>query len=196
MRICFIGDSFTQGIGDETELGWVSRIAIHVRKNRPDISIFNLGIRGNTSLDILNRWESEVNARVSDKEPFRLVFCFGANDCADDGRGRRRVSIADTISNTHVIMKAAQKIAPTIFIGPPPILDDQAADQRLSELELVMHGVANEHSIPFLPVFETMRRSNVWTAGAAAGDGTHPNAAGYTFFAENLQNWSVFERWL
>lgn len=59
-----------------------------------------------------------------------------------------------------------------------------------------MHGVANEHRIPFLPVFETMRRSTVWTAEAAAGDGTHPNAAGYTFCAENLQNWPVFERWL
>lgn len=109
MRICFIGDSFTQGIGDETELGWVSRIAIHIRKNRPGLSIFNLGIRGNTSSDIFHRWETEVRARASDKDSLRLVFCFGANDCADDGSGRSRVSIADTISNTHVIMRAAKK---------------------------------------------------------------------------------------
>jgi acyl-CoA thioesterase I len=71
LRLCFIGDSFTNGIGDSTTLGWPGRLVSHtLRKNQPhnsppiSITHHNLGIRRETSTHILRRWEREVLSRL------------------------------------------------------------------------------------------------------------------------------------
>lgn len=61
LRICFIGDSFVQGIGDPEYRGWVGRV---LTATDPGITAFNLGIRRNTSTDVLRRCWREVEPRV------------------------------------------------------------------------------------------------------------------------------------
>jgi hypothetical protein len=57
MRICFIGDSLVNGVGDPTGLGWVGRVATAARRRGHDITAYNLGIRRDTSGDIAVRWQ-------------------------------------------------------------------------------------------------------------------------------------------
>ena len=64
VRICFIGDSFTNGTGDETCLGWAGHLSTEAITDERTITYYNLGIRRNTSKDILQRWEQECAQRL------------------------------------------------------------------------------------------------------------------------------------
>jgi len=195
MRACFFGDSFTHGVGDEEGLGWRGRVLTRFLKDMPSLTAYDLGIRRDTSTDILKRWESEAQARLPPGYQHRLAFCFGTNDCADDGTGSGRIAQDETIRNAHAILSRSIKLGPTILIGPPPILDDPAADRRIAKLEPAMQAVAEGYGIPMLPVFELLRRAPAWTHGAAAGDGTHPDRAGYAFLADYIWEWAAFRLW-
>jgi len=87
MRICFIGDSFVSGAYDGECLGWVGRISAAARRRGHDVSVYNLGIRGETSVQIARRWRTEAEVRQSPQQEGRLVFEFGVNDVRElDGK--------------------------------------------------------------------------------------------------------------
>ncbi len=64
LRICFIGDSFVNGTGDPTCLGWTGRICAAAIARGHDVTHYNLGIRRQTSTDIQARWQEEVSLRL------------------------------------------------------------------------------------------------------------------------------------
>src|SRR3954451_17927814 len=64
IRLCFFADSFVNGTGDDACLGWVGRACAAGRRNGVDLTCYNLGIRGDTSADVLRRWEHEAQARL------------------------------------------------------------------------------------------------------------------------------------
>ncbi len=196
MRICFIGDSFVNGVGDDEALGWRGRVTAAALKAGLDITAYDLGIRRNTSADILARWEAEATARLPEGFPHRLLFAFGTNDCADDGRGKPRLTLAQTLANAETILARAKTLAPTLMIGPAPILDDGAADARIAELEAVLGRLCDRLGIPFLPVLDFLQQADAWTQGAARGDGTHPDAGGYALLARHILAWPACRSWL
>lgn len=55
VQLCFVGDSFVAGIGDETALGWTGRLTARQAATGNPVTAYNLGIRGNTSADIAAR---------------------------------------------------------------------------------------------------------------------------------------------
>src|SRR5262245_18350002 len=130
MRICFFGDSFTAGVGDETGLGWVGRVLIAASRRGMDVTGYNLGVRRDTSLDIAARWRAEAGARLPDDQDGRLVFCFGANDCATENK-TSRVPPNRAVAVVRTILAEAAGWKPTLMIGPLPIADDETANARL-----------------------------------------------------------------
>src|SRR3977135_1396837 len=95
MRICFIGDSFVSGAYDEECLGWVGRISANARRRGHDLSPYNLGIRGETSVQIAKRWRAEAEPRQSPQQEGRLGFQFGVKDTRE-GKGRRQLEEAQS----------------------------------------------------------------------------------------------------
>src|SRR6202011_3560744 len=81
IRICFFGDSMVNGTGDDACLGWVGRVCAAARRRGRDLTCYNLGIRRDTSADVLARWQREAEARLLPEHDGRLIFSFGANDC-------------------------------------------------------------------------------------------------------------------
>jgi hypothetical protein len=45
IRICFLGESFVNGTGDQEYLGWTGRICVNAHKKGHDITYYNLGVR-------------------------------------------------------------------------------------------------------------------------------------------------------
>ncbi|HUO23736.1 MAG TPA: hypothetical protein VMU59_14580, partial [Caulobacteraceae bacterium] len=62
LRVCFLGDSFTQGTGDDAALGWVGRVVAAERGRGHDLTGYNLGVRGQTGADIAERAAAEAGA--------------------------------------------------------------------------------------------------------------------------------------
>ncbi len=195
MRICFIGDSFVQGAGDDECLGWVGRISADARKQGHDVTAYNLGVRRDTSEDIAARWCREVEARLPETVKGRLVFSFGTNDCCLGDDGKVRVPQARSLENAHTILCAAQKWRPTLMIGPLPVSDDGATDARVWALSEAFGALCDQLGVPYLEVFTTMASNAVWKRDAASGDGTHPNTAGYGALAKLIGDWAVWRAW-
>jgi lysophospholipase L1-like esterase len=188
MRICFIGDSFVNGTGDPECLGWTGRICVAAKKSGCHLTYYNLGVRRDTTQDILHRWEAESKCRLPAEDVGKIVFSFGTNDTTVED-GKTRIELQDSIYNTHQILSLAQQIYPVIMVSPLPISD---VEQNLitQELSTQMASVCSNLNVPYFDAFTPLQKSTVWMDEVAAGDGAHPGAAGYSELAQLIQNWS------
>src|SRR6266850_3816998 len=154
MRICFIGDSFVSGAYDEDCIGWVGRIAAAARKRGHDLSPYNLGIRGETSVQTARRWRAEAEVRQSPQQEGRLVFEFGVND-AREVAGKRQVEAAQSLAAAGEMLNAARKWKPTVMIGPPPG-GDEPRNGRVKELSGGFARICSELSLPYFDSFTAL----------------------------------------
>ena len=165
IRINFIGDSYVNGTGDPQYLGWPGRVCAASTGKDAAITCYNLGIRADTSADILRRWQGEVAARRLKPHDARLVFGFGANDCwLEDGQPR--VSRADSEKNAQEILSRAKDLLPTLMVGPPPGLE-----------------------VPYLDAIAGLGEAKVWRHEVRASDQVHPGAGGYAALAQVVLEW-------
>jgi acyl-CoA thioesterase-1 len=178
IRICFFGDSYVAGVGDPEGLGWVGRLTAKSRKDRVPLTAYNLGVRRDTSQDVLDRLPDEAGRRLADGADNRLVVSFGANDTMEEN-GKRRVEAVRTIAALSDIVKWTRgRKLPLLVVGPPAVIDD-AHNRRLLELTLVMQEFTRRRDIAFVPLTPDLHENRQWRAGLAAGDGAHPSALGY-----------------
>ncbi len=195
MRIGFIGDSFVNGTGDDQCLGWAGRVCSSARRRRHDVTLYNLGVRRNTSADIAARWRQEARERLPADMACGLVFSFGVNDCVCETPGTRRIAEADTLANARAILTEAKGWLPTLMVGPPPTSEPELND-RVGPLCKKLNVLCRELDVPYLPVFDTLAANAAWMHEVAAGDGAHPNAAGYEALAALVEAWEPWRSWL
>lgn len=196
MKICFFGESFVNGTGDEACLGWPGRICASAIKNGTDITYYNLGIRGDTSTGILGRWHQEASARINPGDEGRLIFSFGRNDCAAGEDGRARLSQNDRLKNARSVLVEAPKAWKTLFVGPVPITDDEVANKRLADLSRQVGALARAHRVPYLDIFTPLNSSEDWKRECDSGDGIHPHGSGYQMIADLVEVWDEWQAWV
>ncbi len=183
LRVCFIGDSFTAGTGDETGQGWVRPLVAEARESGTSLTAYELGVRRETSLDVARRFHPEVAARLRDGDDLRVVLSVGANDVSAPA-GRARVPHERTLAVlTDLLDDAWASGWSTFVVGPPPSLDP-AQTARAIDLSLGMAQVCQECSVPFVDVAAPLSDDATWAESVRAGDGVHPLAAGYARFAD------------
>ena len=188
-----MGDSFVNGTGDPSYWGWTGRVCIAAHQHGHDITAYNLGVRGDTSSDILDRWFSEVSLRLSSPEESRVVFSFGVNDTTLE-QGKLRVNPQNSLENTRQILTAARARFPVLMVGLAPIADlDQ--NLRISDLSQQFNQICQTLDIPYLDIFSALKASPTWMKEVAENDGAHPREAGYTELAQSVQNWSAWQDW-
>jgi lysophospholipase L1-like esterase len=190
IRVCFVGDSFVAGTGDPTGLGWVGRVAAGALARGHQVTAYNLGVRRETSADILRRWRRECEPRALPGVDTRVVFSFGANDTALDN-GRRRLALEQTLANAAALLRATTAIYPVLLIGPPPVAD-AAHDARLGELSGALAELAQEQGVPYLDAFTPLQASALWREEVLANDGSHPRSGGYRELAALVMSWPAW----
>lgn len=187
VKIGFFGDSYVEGVGDPQGGGWVGRLC-----QASAISLHNFGRQGDTSGDVLDRWQRQFATTNCD----RLVFSFGANDCLNDDNRRPRVSQLDRLKNTKAILVAASQQVPTLLISPLPIADNEKVTLRIADLARQQAVVARANAVPYINIFSAVQASNAWYQEAMVGDGAHPSAGGYQFVADMLERDATWQHWL
>jgi acyl-CoA thioesterase I len=194
VRACFFGDSFTNGAGDRDHLGWVGRISAAASARNHDLTTYNLGIRRDTSTDIVDRWKAEAGLRFRPEHDPILVFSYGVNDAVIED-GQMRVVREETMRNTDKILYYAPQWAPCIFIGPPPGAD-QELNERVGFLSAAMQSHCEAAGVGYFDPFPELLKSSAWMAGVIAGDGVHPDGDGYAVLAELIDQWPDWRRHL
>ena len=113
---CIFGDSVTHAA--YVRNGWVDLLRIYLEDKFPNdfVNVLNLGVGGNTTNDILSRFESESAARI----PTSLIFAVGVNDSAYiQSIARPIVEEKMFESNLKKLIDLAVKFSKDImFIGP------------------------------------------------------------------------------
>ncbi|NKY40503.1 GDSL-type esterase/lipase family protein, partial [Cellulomonas septica] len=123
LTVLFLGDSFVAGVGDPTALGWTGRLLAATHRPDRDVTGYVLGVRRQTSDDVLDRWEREAAARLPGVGAGAVVVSFGVNDATVE-EGRRRVPEERTADNLRRLVEEARaRDLAVLVVGPPPIAD-------------------------------------------------------------------------
>lgn len=205
IRIGFIGDSITHGTGDETLLGWPMRVGQAEVARGHDVTVYNLGIRADTSALIAPRWEAECRARLKPGYSCATVFAVGINDSAhekSEAMDGQRVPLDQSQNLIGAMLTQAGEFGPVLSIGPTPVFE---AMMPLDRLPGVIYDFRNDDiaaysaayadmaaglGVPYLDIFTPLRADPAWDAALRASDGLHPTAAGYKIMAGHIGSWS------
>lgn len=191
-RILFFGDSFVAGVGDPAGLGWVGRVVAASFAAGHPLTAYNLGVRGDTSLDVAARWRAEADARMrlAPEASYGVVFAVGVNDTSlGDGGGVRVEPGVAVDALGRLIDSARDRGLDVLVVGPPPAGDEPEQDARIGDLSTRLGAVAAARDdVPFVVTFDALCDVPAWRAEALAGDGWHPGAAGYRALSDIVLN--------
>jgi len=183
IHVLFFGDSHTVGVGDPSGLGWVGRVVAATHAEGIPLVAYNLGVRGETSEDVLRRWQGEAAPRASDLET-KGVFAVGANDTSEEEASR--VELTDSVGALVAMLRQADEAGlPALVVGPAPVGDEQQVE-RIASLSSRFAEACEQVGVPFVEVTATLRGSGTWREEIAASDEAHPGAAGYEVLAHTV----------
>jgi len=195
MRILIFGDSVTQGFWD-IDGGWVDRLRRSYDQlyfdgtNDDPPTVFNLGVSGDSSNELVLRFEPEIKARQN--QEVAIVVAIGVNDSRS--HGDKMFSNTKTYrSNLEQLLTTAQKYTKQIlFVGLTPCVDSRTnptawgntcySNERLSEFDNELQSFCRESSVDFVDVLDTFRAEQ--EKRELLPDGLHPNGDGHKLIAD------------
>ena len=177
------------GTGDEAALGWTGRLCAAANTSNIPITYYNLGIRRDTSKDILLRWENECSLRLPDSCDGRVVISCGTNDAAIEN-GKVRVDSVESCTNVRSILRRAKQYT-VLMVGPPPVLDDEQ-NERIKDLSLAFAYETQALGVPYIDLFSALCSDSAYKREVSRNDGAHPRSEGYSRMAHivgSSPNW-------
>lgn len=183
IRICFVGDSLVNGTGDKTALGWAGRLCAKTN-DYCNVTYYNLGVRRDTSRDILLRWQGECAARLPASCDGRIVFSFGINDTVLEN-GEQRIAFEESLANIHNVLLQSKRY-PILVVGPTPVEDD-SHNARIQILSEGFFQQAKMLGIAYIDLFSVLSSDLSYKQELAHQDGAHPTHVGYGKIASIIQ---------
>lgn len=186
MTIGIWGDSITYGSCDEEALGWAGRL----RKTLPTNDyhqLYNFGICGETTDDLLKRFKIEAQAINPDK----IVFAIGINDLKFPKNSEiNKVAIEIFRNNLEELLKQACQYTDDItLIGLTKVGDEwktakgkQSLNEEIKKYDTVIQEIAEENKYLYISIFDTIVTS------IDLADGIHPNTNGYQKMFEIIKS--------
>ncbi|WP_370893542.1 GDSL-type esterase/lipase family protein [Janibacter sp. GXQ6167] len=178
ISLVYIGDSIVAGVGDPRAQGWVGRVAGRTSSSEASIQHYNLGVAGETSGEVAERWQVEAPLRWKGASERRLVVSVGRNDIVVGlSLARHRLNLAN------ILDEASSQGVSTFVVGPAPSGDPEI-DPILAGFSEAQRDVCARRGVPFVDCFTPLAGHEQWEADvAASSDGSHPGQAGYGLIA-------------
>jgi len=193
VNILVFGDSLAYGAWD-LQGGWVQRLRRFLEeKNLADLSesplVYNLAISGDTSTDLLERFESEIKPRLEEEEETIVIIGIGQNDAQFlHDENRLRTSKEEFRQNLQKLISLAKKFSHKIvFIGLVPVDESKAApipwdknkfylNKNIREYNRIVKEICEQNEISFVDVFGKFIKTDY---KELLYEGLHPNSAGH-----------------
>jgi acyl-CoA thioesterase I len=193
MNICIFGDSITYGAFDPEKGGWANRVRLHLDgKDDFDDEVYNLGISGDNSEGLLERFYSETKFR----EPGFLIFAIGINDSQYIiSENQNRIPIERFEQNIKELITKSRKIADKIlFVGLTPVdenkttpipwnTDKMYKNEYVEKYNNKIKEICENDRIYFIDIFSEMTKKDY---KAMLIDGLHPNEEGHKWMADQI----------
>lgn len=178
LRVCVVGDDLVAGVGDPKALGWVGRVASRTSRAEGPITVFPLGIPGETTAGLSTRWREETARRFGSAplSSCRLVIGLGHGDIYQGiTLPRSRLNLAN------ILDECQARGLGTFVVGPPPGTD--RLNHAVSQLSSAFFDVCLRRQVPYVDAFTPLVQHEDWLTDLEAGDGNHPGQAGYGLIA-------------
>ncbi|MAG12202.1 hypothetical protein CL630_00105 [bacterium] len=196
--ICIFGDSITWGAVDPQGGGWATRLRNFFESQElrvdQDIDVYNLGVSGDNSDDLIKRFNMEMNAR----KPDVVLFAIGINDSQFIiSKNQNRVSLEKFKSNLEkMIQDAKGTSANVILIGLTCVDESKTSpvpwntDKRYSNIDIEKYDAAIQ------AIAEKENHSYIDMSGVLSTndleDGLHPNTEGHTKLFEVVKKQLIY----
>lgn len=191
MQILAFGDSITYG--SHVKIGWADQLRSFLfdrfHEADPDgyPRMYNLGIPGETTNGLLQRFEAETRARFREKYGIvvLLISC-GTNDIATLGTStEKEVSITTYEHNLRQILDVSRGISDRIsLLTSPPVIEGKPNPNQknrsnidIRDYNRVLKKLANEYGADVLDLYEEFEKIGPDTLLGV--DGIHPNDLGH-----------------
>ena len=184
MNICIFGDSITWGASDVEKGGWVQRLRTFVESTKEDVDIYNLGVSGDTTDDLLKRFKAECEARKPEKL-FKIIFGIGTNDSQYIlNKDNPRTTLEKFEENLEILISQAKKFTEDIvFCGLLPVDESKTMpipwskeefydNESVSRYNSVIRSVAEKHNLKFIDLSDALSLEDL-------PDGLHPDSNGH-----------------
>ena len=179
--ICIFGASSTWGAWDYEKSGWANRLRLFLDSENYDIFTYNLGVAGDTTNELLKRFDVEAEAR----QPTLIIFSIGDNDSIYvKSQNKQMVSLQQFEKNLQKLTDKAKKFTDVIiFISckkvdepktkPIPWATDyHYTNQNLKSYNQKIKDIAEKNKCYFLEIFDLLENEDF-------EDGLHPNSKGH-----------------
>ncbi len=190
MNILIFGDSITWGAYDPEQGGWATRLRNYFEEQDEDVDVYNLGISGDTTADLLERIEVEAKSR----EPNLIVFAIGINDAQFiHSTNGLRVSLDEFQQNLAKLLSTAKKFTDkAAFVGltrvdeskttPIPWNTDKSyTNENIERLDNAIEKFCEDNKLKFIPMKSVVGNDDLI-------DGLHPNTAGHIKMFERMKS--------
>jgi len=210
-RILVFGDSIVFGNWDE-QGGWANRLkSFYIKEslNNSDYyyTVYNVGVSGDTSCELLERFEFEIKHRLweredtGEKDEIIIIILIGKNDAAFvKSRNSFNISLNDFTENLKQLLTIAKKYSVKIvFVGPSfidetktkPTEWDSNIEYRNKDIEKYNEMIklsCQEKKIHFINMYEEFKKLDY---KKLLEDGVHPNSAGHKKIFEIVKDFLV-----
>ena len=185
--ISVFGDSITFGRGNNINRGWVGRLRKVFEQKDPYNAVYNLGVPGDTSKDLVKRFDVEASSRIKylrEGDRHVIILAIGLNDSRLN-KGKVETSLKDFEKNVNSLIKKAKKHTKEILIiGLTPVdeiltkdyEDTSFSNERIQKYNDLLREISFKQGIPFLDIFSELSLINY---EILLKDGLHPNSEGY-----------------
>lgn len=206
-KILIFGDSITHGAWDTEKGGWVQRIKSFLdeetlSESENEHTIYNLGVSGNTTEDLLERFEFETKQRLKeDDEELIFIFAIGVNESQFiHSKNGLRFSPEEYEDNLNELLNLAKKFSlKIIFIGLTPIdetkttpipwdTDKSYKNEYINKFNDILRKFCKEKKIYFIEIFERLIERDYQNL---LEDGLHPNSEGHKKVFEIVRDFII-----
>ena len=171
LRIVFVGDSLTAGLGVGPGEGYVERLQAMLGKEGLPVEAVNAGVSGDTTAGGLSRLDWSVPDGTDG-----VVLALGGNDAL------RGIPVAETRANLAAAIESLQaRNIPVLLAG---ILSPPNMGSEYEQAFNAIHGeLAQQYGTAFYPF---LLDGVAAEAALNQADGMHPNADGMAVIAERM----------
>jgi lysophospholipase L1-like esterase len=197
-RVLIFGASLTQGFHDP-EGGWADRLKRELLAQNKGTSVFNLGISGDKTKDVLDRFESEIEARTKRWDAFdktAIIIAVGTNDTYQVGDSNEPVtSKRDFEKQYRELVKLAKKhgkhvLACSVFpvdetrTTPVSWRDITYLNETITNYSRAINSIADEEGVGFIDINSKAKAE--LDLIAMLDDGVHPTEEGHKWVLKQV----------
>ncbi len=188
LRVVVLGDELLTGAGDPKGLGWLGRVQARIPQG-DDVAVFPLAKIGETTAQLLERWQSEALPRFSKDTENYLVLALSSQDIlAQTTISRSRLNLASLLDD------AIREGVSVFVVGPTPtgVLE---YDSEVGELNAGFADVVKRRQLKYVDCFSPLKDHEGWLAEVTNHPRRLPGQVGYGLMAWLVLNRGWFE-WL